>query len=176
MKFIPGFEGRYSATKDGRIYSHLSGKYLKGNPDAKQYQRIRLYYADGSSKWFRLHRLIALTYLPLPSGYTAEELDVGHKDDNPANNNLDNLYWCTRKENLNAEHFLNICRNKDNTPIPVRCVETGQIYESIAEAGRQTGISRHGINDCLLGYHKTAKGYHWEKVKINQNIDNKTEE
>ena len=28
-KYIPGYEGLYSAYKDGRIYSHITTKFLK---------------------------------------------------------------------------------------------------------------------------------------------------
>jgi len=29
MKDIPGYEGRYAATEDGRVWSHISGKFLR---------------------------------------------------------------------------------------------------------------------------------------------------
>ena len=46
---------------------------------------------------------------------------------------------------------------------PIRCVETGIVYKSLAEATRQTGI--FGLNKCAKGYQKTAGGYHWEYVE-----------
>lgn len=42
-----------------------------------------------------LHRLMAQTYLDNPE----DKPQVGHKDHNKENNHLDNLYWCTQKEN-----------------------------------------------------------------------------
>lgn len=44
----------------------------------------------------------------------------------------------------------------------VQCVETGQVYDSVAQAekslnGKQTG----NIHNVLRGKHKTAFGYHW---------------
>ena len=43
----------------------------------------------------------------------------------------------------------------------VVCVETGQIYNSIAEAERLTGLS---ISECLRGKFSQAGGYHWKYV------------
>ena len=47
---------------------------------------------------------------------------------------------------------------------PVRCVETGFIYESTAEATRETGIHNYAIRRVCYGERKTAGGYHWEFV------------
>ncbi len=43
----------------------------------------------------------------------------------------------------------------------VKCVETGKVYESAAEAGRQTGVSASGISACCRSSQKTAGGYRW---------------
>ena len=47
---------------------------------------------------------------------------------------------------------------------PVRCVETGIIYESTAEATRALGIHNYAIRRVCYGERKTAGGYHWEYV------------
>lgn len=46
---------------------------------------------------------------------------------------------------------------------PVRCVETGMIFESQCEAARQVpGTAQSKINMCCSGGRKTCGGYHWE--------------
>ena len=45
---------------------------------------------------------------------------------------------------------------------PVLCVETGVIYESTAEATRETGIHNFAIRRVCYGERKTAGGYHWQ--------------
>lgn len=49
---------------------------------------------------------------------------------------------------------------------PVKCIETGVIYNSIGDASRKTGINQCSIKDCCnkRKYHKSAGGYHWEHV------------
>jgi DNA-directed RNA polymerase subunit N (RpoN/RPB10) len=49
--------------------------------------------------------------------------------------------------------------------VPVRCVETGKVYKSQAQAARELGIHRYGISNVITGKQKTAGGYHWEIVE-----------
>ena len=50
-------------------------------------------------------------------------------------------------------------------PIPILCVETGIVYESINEAVRNVGSSKGVIRECLKNKNKTAAGFHWEKYQ-----------
>ena len=50
------------------------------------------------------------------------------------------------------------------TPHPVRCVETGVVYEDCTQASRKTGCSREGIKKCCRGVLATSGGYTWEYV------------
>lgn len=43
----------------------------------------------------------------------------------------------------------------------VICIETGEIFISITEAGRIKGCNRGSINACVKGINKTSGGYHW---------------
>lgn len=77
------------------------------------------------------------------------KLDVAHKNDIRNDNRVENLFWCTRAENLDTEHFREAQQNKIYSK--VRCVETGEIYPSIKAAGEAIGKHKYGINLCLLG-------------------------
>lgn len=47
---------------------------------------------------------------------------------------------------------------------PVECIETGEKYESLADAQRQTGILGETISRCCRGKQKSASGYHWRFI------------
>lgn len=67
----------------------------------------------------------------------------------------------------------------------VRCIETGQIFETAKEAARWAAFARERsychwdlIKQCCRGKQKTAYGYHWEWVneeidKVKENLNKK---
>lgn len=59
-----------------------------------------------------------------------------------------------------------IKKNSMNQPKrkTVMCVETGVIYDSMAEAARQTGIRQGSISLVCSGSRSVAGGFHWKKV------------
>ena len=105
-KSIQGYEGQYEVSNLGKVKS-VRRKVLNGNG----YQKDRLLkphinkggYAtvalckDGKPKVFLVHRLVAIAFIPNPEGKPI----VDHIDTNPLNNAVDNLRWCTQKENCN---------------------------------------------------------------------------
>lgn len=46
----------------------------------------------------------------------------------------------------------------------IRCLETGKMYESIADASRDTGINNNSIRAVARGNRHKAGGYTWEYV------------
>lgn len=166
MKDIPGWEKEYSITEDGRVWSKLNKKFRAPFDNGHGYLCIDL-FSGGRKRQYRINRLVAMTYLGKPE---EGQNIVGHKDDNPANNYYLNLFWTTQKENLDTEHF----REKQKVKLftKIRCVETGEIFESQAAAARWAGIHKYGINNVLHGKQKTAGGYHWERVEENRGAAN----
>ena len=49
----------------------------------------------------------------------------------------------------------------------VRCIETGEVYNSYNEAGKATGISKDSIRRVVLGTQESVKGFHFEAVEEN---------
>ena len=46
----------------------------------------------------------------------------------------------------------------------VQCIETGIIYESVSEAGRQMGLHHQSIHACCIGKIKHTGGYTWKHI------------
>ena len=164
MRPIEGYEGLYSSVRIGEIYSHRNDIYLSQTTKGDGYKIVNL-HKDGKQKTCRVNVLIAEAFIEKPDWWAPgmAKLDVAHLDNDRGNNVLSNLSWKTRAENLDTDHFRE--RNKIRRRTPIKCVETGKVYVSQAEAAREIGIHKYGINNVLMGKQNTAGGYHWERVE-----------
>ena len=153
-KQIEGYENRYFVSNLGRV-KNVSNKLLKITINNSGYQHTRLF--NGKSwKWYYIHRLVAQAFIP----NMTNKPDINHKDGNKLNNKSCNLEWVTKSEN--HIHLSYILRKGLCIPKPVKCIETGTIYSSIAEATKEIGLkSCSCINQAALKRRKTAGGYHW---------------
>lgn len=119
---IPSSEGRYQVSNHGRIkrqeYSRVNSnqvtsweqgyetKILKPTKDSHGYFQA-CYFVEGQRVTALVHRLVAEAFLEPPSQGLIEEclkaghkvVLVNHKDNNPLNNLVDNLEWCTPSYN-----------------------------------------------------------------------------
>lgn len=100
MKAITGYEGRYSVTKCGMVYSHITNRFKKNTLRNDGYLATTLIDSEGGKKTFLVHRIVATAFLSVEKGKDC----VNHLDRNKSNNRLENLEWCTYSEN-NA-HYL----------------------------------------------------------------------
>ena len=163
MRDVIGFEGLYAITSCGKVWSYKRNKWDVGWHNGAGYHLVRL-CKNKKNYTKRVHVLVAEAYLGRPEDPMMT--DVGHLDDNRLNNNVNNLKWMTRSENLDTDSF----REKQSIKIftKIRCVETGEIYNSQRDAGRAVGIHPYGITCVLMGRQKTAGGYHWERTDEKQ--------
>ena len=92
----------YQISNYGRIKSFKNSKerILKQRYDSHGYPRVNLRIFDKNITK-RIHRIVAETFIPNPNLYPF----VNHKDNNPKNNHIDNLEWCTERHN--TIHFYN---------------------------------------------------------------------
>ena len=94
MTSIKGFS-RYLIYENGDIYSKYYKKFMKQQFDKDGYKRINLINDDNKIKTMKVHRCVALAYIPNPNN----KPQVDHIDQNKTNNHVSNLRWLTRSEN-----------------------------------------------------------------------------
>ena len=99
---IDGYEGKWQASNNGNIRSldHVvrfgnnqriaKGQVLKFNKHRSGYLLVHV------GKKRTVHRIIATVFIPNPNNLP----EVNHIDGNKTNNFVNNLEWCSRKENV----------------------------------------------------------------------------
>ena len=159
-KDILGYEGLYRVSNWGRVWSCRKNKILKLHTCQSDYVYIGL-HKDGKVKSYKIHRLVAQTFIPNPNNLP----EVNHIDEDKSNNRWDNLEWCDHKTNCN--HGTRIARCAAGNSKPVKCIETGVIYSSATEAGKQLGIDQGWICNCINKKNRcrSTYGLHWEYVE-----------
>ena len=120
---IPGFEGLYAVTDDGKVWIHdkhlqngslhgfvRKGKWAKPTTDRDGYESVWL-SKDGNRRGFKVHRLVAQSYIPNPLNLP----EINHKNKVRNDNIADNLEWVSRQQNV-SHQFLGYTRPKVTCP------------------------------------------------------------
>lgn len=162
---------------DGILYTY------KGHVLSKKINKQGREEVSIHNKTYQVHRLIAITFIDNPNNYP----QVNHKDENPRNNKVDNLEWCTSVYNntYNNKHIrVGVMQEKAVYQIDDKG-NVVKLWKNGNEAAKAIGGTRSGIRNacsCYQGYNK-YKGYIWtynpnniikkkrKKEKFNININ-----
>jgi hypothetical protein len=103
----------YEISDKGNIRNVKTKKIRSINCPSKLYVYINLYTDKNKTKSFRVHRLVAIAFIPNPNNYPC----VNHINGDKKDNNVDNLEWCSYSYNtLHAYQTGLIIKNKSFTP------------------------------------------------------------
>ena len=164
-KPIEGYEN-YEVSSLGRVRSLCNDKtrkekVLRQHNNGHGYLIVNL-CKNGKMKSYKVHRLVAQTFLPNPENLPI----INHKNEIKTDNSVENLEFCTHKYNIH--YSKNWEKSSEVTRKPViQFTKDGQFvaeYESAKEAERKTGIHQGNISSCCLGrkHHKSAGNYKWK--------------
>lgn len=145
-KDIKGFEDIYQVSNYGNIKNlkYNTGSIRKSYLDRDGYPNIFLQVKNTRYRKF-VHRLVAEAFIDNPHNLPC----VNHKDGNKTNNNVENLEWVTHKEN--TIHAVKTGLMKNFGQRPIKCIELGLEFESVAAAARYFKCDHTTIHQILYG-------------------------
>ena len=188
---IIGYEGKYQVSDAGLVRNKRTGHILKGgkNSQNRHFVGLSTLCENGKHKmcYFRVHRLVAEAFLPNPDN----KPEVDHIDGDCENNVLSNLRWCTKYENIHnpvtldrvrkhiqrlnstEEHKRQLQKLQKESMIPVRCIETGEVFENMTLAAAFAGLAAisnvqrscrrsKSAKRCTVSKRKGRTVYHFE--------------
>lgn len=140
--------------KNGTVHT-AKGKVLSQALDGHGYPFVWMQVKESRIER-HVHRLVALAFVenPKPDEYNV----VNHKDENPRNNKVDNLEWCTHKYNLLYGTARE--RGAKNKCKPfIGCDEHGKIvvaYKKLDDA-KLDGFEKTSVHFALHGKDRSGK-------------------
>ena len=155
-KEIPHFP-KYKVTEKGDVFNS-QGLRLKPEKTRNGYLRVSLSNDKIKHKRFSIHRLVAEAFIPNPDNLP----QVDHKNEIKTDNDVSNLRWCMPLENL--EHSSVIDKASEAKFTKIRCVTTGEIFDSIKEAAILYNVPHSNIVACCNKRRKHCAGLEWEYV------------
>lgn len=164
-KDVPGFEGSYQVSSFGRIKALTRKRGLRTLKELirkpvvmNKYFSVYAKSPGKKNKQLRIHRIVALVFVPNPE----KKPHINHKDCNKFNNHYSNLEWCTPKENnlhaienklINPAKGTKHWQNKlDETQVLTirKCLNDGMTQQKLADYFK---VHRTCISAIKLGYH-----------------------
>ena len=173
-KTAVGFEGRLEVSSIGRVRSiqHIDERNrLWPERVLKPYGtgRCRRYMAVSiSGRNVKVHRLVAATFLPPDHLRTS----VNHKNGDPTDNRVENLEWCTTRENV--KHAFDVlgragcgghsgksgARHHCSRAISAKLPDGSERhFGSASEAARALGLGRSSVIRVANGVYASTKGH-----------------
>lgn len=162
---IVDHEGSYEVSNSGLIRSRVKNKdgcAIKTFIDKRGYVRVSL-YQNKKQKTFSVHRIVAQSFIENP----LNKPQVNHKNGIKHDNNVSNLEWATRKENMQHAHMIGLIirTEKQNTHIIKICtgrfngknfnakkvIHNNILYSSIKEAAAALVIPVSSVYKMLGG-------------------------
>lgn len=176
-KDVEGFEGFYQVSNLGRVkslprlhkfahgYYMTKEKILSPRTCGKQREYLAVsLQIDGKTKQYKVHRLVAIAFIPNPCGYN----EINHKDENKGNNKMDNLEWCTRSYNVNYGSRIEKQRKALIKPVIAysKAYEFVKEFDSLVDASKFAKVDATNISRACKKEGRISGGYLWKYKNI----------
>ena len=172
-KDVIGLEGIFQVSNMGRIRSLdkyanvcgggkrlVKGRILKPTKLQNGYYEAQFHH-KGERIIYLLHRLVAIHFIDNPLNLP----EVNHKDENPQNNNVENLEWCTSKYNANyGTRNIRMMENREFVSVIQLDINGNMIkqWNKMTDACKETGADISSMIRVCKGKQDTCVGYKWK--------------
>ena len=155
-KDIPNYEGLYQVSNLGRIkslnYNHTNfSKILIPRKTGNGHLSVAL-FKNRKRKNYQVHRLVMETFIG------ESNLVINHKDKNKENNNLNNLEYCSQKENARYS----LCKKVEQYDLDLNFIKEWNSIKDIIET-----LHIRNISQCCNGKRNNAGGFIWKFKEVN---------
>lgn len=168
-KQIKGYEGLYEVSSYGRVrsikreikrkdklfggYNYIEDRILSAGSN-NGYKMVVLYDKNGKHKTYSVHKLVAKAFIPNPHKFKT----INHLDENRSNNRVENLEWCTQKNNV---------RYSQTKTVLASNIKTGEkrYYSALSDVEKDGFDISNVAKICRKEYgRKSSKGWRFEYV------------
>ena len=143
---------------DKRGYKYFyKGKEMIPFPNTFGYMKVTI-CKNGKVHEARINCLVAIAFIPNPNNLP----QVNHIDENKSNNDVNNLEWCTAKENCNHgthNERVGIGHRKAIVQLNLNG-DFIREWKCIKDV-EQAGFIKDAVSMCACGKRKTSSGYIW---------------
>lgn len=157
-----GYEGLYEVSNYGKVRRIDTGAELRGNINSYGYRVVRL-TRDRQAKDFKMHQLVAMAFIP--NNYGART--INHKDGDKENNFVENLEWCTPRQN--ARHAVDVLGISTKSRPVMQVSADGElmaVWANAYKASSTLGIAHMMISACCKGTAATAGNFVWRYAEF----------
>lgn len=166
-KPVKNYENLYEISNIGRVKNVKTNRIMKCKIDMGYY-RVGL-FKNKKQTLYLVHRLVAEAFILNPENKPL----INHKNGRKLDNRVNNLEWCTYKENNNHAQKTGLWKTVTFNKKPVLNITTGQQYESAIAAAKDVHKEiptskietiMKNIKACCYGKQKSAYKYQWKHL------------
>lgn len=145
----------YYISTHAHIYNVNTGRLIFGSVKGDGYVEVGLSDDNNKKIIYRIHRLVAQTFLPNPEN----KMTVDHIDRNKSNNHLSNLRWATQSEQNNNQR-----KNKKSKEREIYQFDLNnnlvKKWKNALEVANHFNVTRYKIYTWCRNTQKINQGFH----------------
>ena len=162
--YYEGYITNYSVSNTGKVRNDKTMKLLKMKPNKKGYIRVGIYLrGEDTVKRVSVHVMVAETFIgPKPD----DNFEIDHVDGNKSNNNVSNLEWVTRSENIKRAFMKELKKPIVGSEHPVSVYTDEQVHKlcMLASQGNSVDVCARISNIPKSYAYSILRGENWTHI------------